>query len=426
MKSKCWDLSDLCKQGITNSYGLIGTRGWSALKNLRTDGQYLVSLPVETTTIIASSIPFTRGLLDYYVLSTGIFKQGTGSIKSYTFSGRVKIVDLIDVTWIQDSVKTIFLDSLGNYEVNPSGNTIPIANDICVLNGQIIAAGIKSGLGSLGEGAVAWSAIGSDKFAITKSNDAGNDNPNIGNILACLPLQDSGILLGTRGACQMYYAGHIFGFRDLDVPLIAGVGLCASSKNAAVYVSKSGDIIKIDKDGNFVNLGYGWLGNTVSDVKYFAGRNVFAFTTSSNTYLLDAKGLYSYGHKIYGEFNNGLVVNTGFEQSTWGFTLCPWDFGIAGLKTITEVYVRDGMPLNYRAVTATDGAAHSTAGISLNSMGSCKVVLAGDVLSLSYIAAISFDYPSVVPRISNFQVETLKLDKRFGAGGMPYGGSGVN
>jgi hypothetical protein len=166
---------------------------------------------------------------DYYITSAGIYSTASGTaLKAYTFVGFVKIINLIEVIWLQDDVKTFIVDRTGIYDVNPSGNTIPLCNSIVHMNGQILYGGVKDGFQQLGQGFIGWSEIAFDRFTLSKENTSGFYNPNIGVIYNILPLQDSAIVLGSAGAAQMFYAGHIFGFRDLDIPKIKSVNLCAS------------------------------------------------------------------------------------------------------------------------------------------------------------------------------------------------------
>lgn len=422
MKSKRLDLSGLSKQGLTPAFSAFSKVGWRSLKNLKTNGTTLIPCPIEVTTKIEACRPLTLGTVDYYILADGIYKQGTGLIHACTFSGIVKIVNMISVVWIQDSLTTLILDKDGVYTSNPSGNTIPIANDLCIMNGQIIIAGPSSGILDLDAGFVAWSAIGSDDFDLTKQNDSGCYSPNIGTVLNVLPLQDSVIVLGTRGACQMYYAGHIFGFRDLDIPLLKSRGLCASSTNFAFYISQSGSIVKVDKNGEFESLGFEWIGSSTLDVKYYNGRNLFAFSTSSETFLLDKAGMFSFGYKTYGEFNASLVVESAFEQDTYECYSTMWDCERAGLKRITEIYLNvtpSMSALNQQVIGYGDDFTTTPGWKNLNRWGVCKYIISG--------YQIAFGFKTTVPtEISGMQLEMLFADQRYGSGAAPMVGGAIN
>ena len=416
MRSKRQDLSEILKVGLTPKEGL--QKGFSMLKNLKTDGDSLVGLPTESTFLRASCIPFTLGASDYYVTASGIFSTASGTaLFAYTFVGPVKIVNLIEVVWIQDNVQTIIVDRSGIFTVNPTGHTIPVCNSIVHMNGQILAAGILDGFNQLNETYIAWSEIALDRFTLSKENTSGFYNPNIGSCYNILPLQDSAIVLGSRGAAQMFYAGHIFGFRDLDVPLLKAKNLCASSTNVCLYIAQDGSIVKIDKNGNFETLGFKWIGSDVIDVKYLNGRNLFIFTTASNSYCLDSKGMFSYGYRIWGEHNTKLVADTTFEQSTYGFKTTDNDFGKAGLKFLTEIYVADNLrsPAVRTVEIFPSGTLTSQGAKPLNGLSASKYPIVGDTFAIAYTS-------NTKPEITKLAVDIQDQDRRFGFGYTPYGG----
>lgn len=416
MRSKKLDLSAVLKVGLTPNVGVH--TGFVGLKNLRTDGQSLVGCPTETVYKRGSCTPFCMRAADFYITPTGLFSVSTGTaILARTWQGSVKIVNLIDVVWLQDDSATYILDSYGVTAVNPSGNTIPLCNSITQLNGQIVGAGFTSGFNSLDESFIGWSEIALDKFDLSKDNTAGFYNPNIGKCYNVLPLQDSLIVLGSRGACQMFYAGHIFGFRDLDIPPIKAKHLCASSTNLVIYVAKDGSLVKVDKNGSSASIGYSWIGESVVDVKYLNGRNVFVFTTVDNSYILDDKGMYSYGYRIWGEFTESLVVDTTFEQLTWSFETAELDFGKAGLKFVNEVFVQDNLrsPAARSVMLESSGTASTQGWKTLNSLAATKYPIVGDTISISYAS-------NTKPRITELFIELQDNDKRFGSGYTPYSG----
>ena len=418
MRSKRLDLSAILKVGLSPNVGVH--TGLSVVKNLRTDGHALVGLPTETTYKRGSCIPFCMRASDFYTTSAGLYSTSSGTaILARTWSGPLKIVNLIDVVWLQDSAATYILDAYGISAVNPSGNTIPLCNSIVQLNGQIICAGFLDDFNNLDETFIGWSEINLDRFTLTKDNTAGYYNPNIGKCLNVLPMQDNLIVLGSRGACQMYYAGHIFGFRDLDVPLLKAKHLCASSTNLVVYVGKDGAIIKVDKNGQATILGYSWIGENVVDVKYLNGRNVFVFTTADNSYLLDDKGMYSYGYKIWGEFTEALVTDTTFEQATWSFSTFESDFGKAGLKFVNEVFIQDNLRgTAQRSVKVeSSGTTNSQGWKALNGLAASKYPIVGDTISISYQS-------NTKPKITELHIEMQDTDRRFGFGYTPYSGKG--
>ena len=416
MRSKRVDLSGILKVGLTPNSGILP--GFSMLKNLRSDGQSLVSCPIESTLKRAYCVPFSMRSVDYYITATGLFITSTGTaILAYTWQGPVKIVNLIDVVWLQDDVKTYILDGYGVTDVNPSGNTIPLCNSLTQLNGQIVCAGFTGGFNSLDESFIGWSEISLDSFLLSKDNTAGFYNPNIGKCLNVLPLQDSLIVLGSRGACQMFYSGHIFGFRDLDIPALKSKHLCASSTNLVVYIAKNGDIIKVDKNGSSASIGYSWVGENVVDVKYLNGRNHFVFTTADNSYVLDDKGMFSFGYKIWGEHTESLVVDTSFEQATWGFETTELGFNSAGLKFVTEVFVQDNLrgAAQRSVMLESSGGTNSQGWKTLNSLSATKYPIVGDTVRINYQS-------NTKPVITTLVVEIQDNDRRFGFGYTPYSG----
>ncbi len=416
MRSKRLDLSEILKVGLSPKEGWHN--GLSMLKNMKTDGSSLVGIPDESVYKRAYCIPFTLGATDYFLTATAIYIRSSGTpIYAYTFVGPIKIVNLIEVVWIQDSVQTLVVDRTGVSAVNPSGNTIPLCNSIVHMNGQILVGGILDGFNQLNSSYIGWSEISLDKFTLSKDNTAGFYNPNIGTVYNILPLQDSVVVLGSRGACQMYYAGHIFGFRDLDIPRLKSANLCASSTNICLYVAQDNSIVKVDKVGNFETLGFKWLGAVTTDIKYLNGRNLFVFTTADNSYCLDSKGMFSFGYKIWGELNTDLVVDTTFEQDSYEFKTCEIDFGIAGLKYLNEVYVADNLrsPAIRSVEVFSSGTAQSQGSKILNSLGATKYPIVGNTLSIAYAA-------DTLPAVTNLVAEIQNTDRRFGFGYTPYGG----
>lgn len=413
-------LTEICKVGLSK-IDIAGNRlGLSYLKNLRTDGAWLQPCPIETTVKLSACTPFTVGLFDYYIKSDGVYKQGTGKIYSYTFVGRVKIINLIKVVWIQDDVLTLYVDSTGVYTTNPSGNTTPIANCMTSMNGQIIAGGILTssilGHEGLDAGYIAWTGIGVDNFSLTKQNESGIVHPDVGTVYEVLPLHaiDSFLVLGSRGATMMFYVEHIFGFKPIDIPLIKAEGLAASSHDTAVYIAQNGDIWRVKRDGSPEPLGYGWIGKDVTDVKYLKGRNIFVFTTSSNSFILDNLGMYSYGYKVWGEFNGALVVDTTFEQTTWEFRTTFWDAERSGLKNLMEVYVRDGLSTQTRNIKVYSETLSTTGGDKvLNTVDAVKYIQSGQNIAIEYRSAYA-------PVISSIHAQIIPLDRRFGNASLLY------
>lgn len=416
MRSKRLDLSAILKVGLSPNSG-VGA-GFSMLKNLRTNGQALIGCLSESVYKRGACTPFCIRASNFYITPTGLFSTASGTaILARTWVGSVKIVNLIDVIWLQDAEATYVLDSYGVSSVNPTGNTIPLCHSITQLGGQIVCAGFLDGFNSLDETFIGWSEIALDRFTLSKDNTAGFYNPNIGKCLNVLPMQDNLIVLGSRGACQMYYAGHIFGFRDIDVPPLKAQHLCASSTNLIVYISKDGEIVKIDKNGQSASLGYSWIGENVVDVKYLNGRNIFVFTTSDNSYLLDDKGMFSYGYKVWGEFTEDLVVDTSFEQLTYGFETLENDFGKAGLKFATEVFVQDNLrgPAERSVELKSSGTASSQGWKLLNGLSATKYPISGDTLRIGYIS-------DTRPKITELSIDIQDTDRRFGFGYTPYSG----
>lgn len=416
MRSKRLNLSEILKVGLSPKDGVH--TGLATLKNVKTDGSGLIGIPDETVYKRAYCIPFTLGQTDYYVTAAGIFIRSNGTaLQAYTFAGAIKIVNLIEVVWIQDTVQTFVVDRQGIFVVNPSGNTIPVCNALVHMNGQILAGGIRDSFNQLNESYIAWSEIALDRFTLSKENTAGFYNPNIGTIYNILPLQDSAIVLGSRGACQMFYAGHIFGFRDLDIPRLKAANLCASSTNICIYIAQDNSIVKVDKSGNSETLGYKWIGSQVVDVKYLNGRNIFVFTTSSNSYCLDSKGMFSYGYRIWGELNTDMVVDTTFEQDSYGFGTAELDLGKAGLKFLNEVYVADNLrsPAVRSVEVQSSGTTNSQGSKLLNSLSATKYPIVGDTFKVSYTS-------DTLPNITELVLEIQDNDRRFGFGYTPYGG----
>jgi len=422
MRSRKLSLTEILKVGLSPNRGV--NSGFEMLKNIRTDGQSLVGCPTESVSKLAvACTPFAMNQDDYYIRASNIYSLGSGiPLKVCTFVGSPKIVNLIEVAWIQDDSLTYVMDRQGIYTVNPSGNQIPLCNSIVVMNGQILVGGIVSGLNNLGKGTIAWSDIALDRFTIDKSNTAGFYNPNIGEVYNILPLQDSAIVLGSAGACQMYYAGNTFGFRDLDIPLLKSKGLCASSTNKAIYVAQDGSVVSVDKNGEATILGYSWIGKSVVKVQYLNGRNLFAFTDTVTTHLLDSKGLFGYGYKIWGEFNKTLGVIDSFEQNTFEFQTALFDLGRVGEKFIDEVAIQDS--LKYPADTRYIEVFESDGGLSqglkiLNSFNASKYPIAGEGFKLFYRS-------NSEPSITRIDIEYQAADKRFGGGYTPYSGGTKN
>lgn len=416
MKSKKLNLSEILKVGLSPKDGVH--LGLARLKNLRSNGSYLVGCPIETVTKRASCTPFTLSISDYYITAAGIYKTSTGTpIVVYTFVGTPKIVNLIEVVWIQDSVRTYIVDRSGPSLVNPSGNIIPVCNSIVHMNGQILCGGFLDNFNSLSEAFVGWSEIALDRFTLSKDNTAGFYNPNIGKVYNICAMQDSAIVFGSRGACQMYYAGHIFGFRDLDIELLKDKNLCASSTNIVVYIGKTGDIYKVDKNGESVLLGFKWIGSQTVSVSYLNGRNTFVFTTASTSYLLDSKGMFSYGYKVWGEFTDSLCVDSSFEQATFELETFAFDFDRPGVKNLQEVFVQDNLKYPTARTVAIKGMLDtSTQGPKpLNQVSASKYPISDVEFRLSYASAAS-------PVITDILVEVQDLDRRFGAGYTPYNG----
>lgn len=152
-------------------------------------------------------------------------------------------------------------------------------------------------------------------------------------------------------------------------------------------------------------------------MKYLNGRNIFVFTTSDNSYLLDDKGMFSYGYKVWGEFTEDLVVDTSFEQLTYGFETLENDFGKAGLKFATEVFVQDNLrsPATRSVELKSSGTVNSQGWKLLNGLSATKYPISGDTLRIGYIA-------DTRPKITELSIDIQDTDRRFGFGYTPYSG----
>jgi len=94
-----------------------------------------------------------------------------------------------------------------NLQVQTSGN-IPIARDICEVNGQLVVAGPWM-YGEHMPKAVAWSRVGSADFRLDQDNIAGNRLINdCGTILRVVPFGPSFIAYGTHGVARFTIADH--------------------------------------------------------------------------------------------------------------------------------------------------------------------------------------------------------------------------
>lgn len=415
MRATKYDLGGLLKVGLSPTIGKAP--GLEILKNLRTDGERLVPCTLEVPLKVGECIPFTLGTVDYYITSTALYKVGTPTpLLTRNFGTVLKIVNLIKVVWIQDSAGTVYVDSSGVYLNNPGGAATPLCNGLVNLNGQIIGGGVLDSFNQLDSGYIIWSMIGQGCFELSKDNMAGFFHPNIGVVYDLLPLQDSIIVLGSRGASQMFYAAHTFGFRDLDLPLLKSKSLSASSTNLGVYIAKDGSIIKVDKNGNFENLNYSWIGKDVVSVRYLNGRNWFLFTTLTDTYILDEKGMFGFGYRVWGEHTDRLVANSDFVQTSWELRTTFMDFQRAGLKHIFEVSIEDNAATKGEVIVYSEGVSKSQGYKSLNSLTGTKYPIAGQTLAAGYRNT------TVAPTIDRFQIEVGGMDKRFGFGKIPYGG----
>lgn len=416
MRLRKLNLTDLLKQGISPVDPLLGTGiGWALLENARTDGTSIKMCAEETVLKFSEPVRvLNQGMTDYILKATGIFSTSNSSIYSKTWIGSPKVVDLIKYAIIQDDTSTIFLDSSGVYTSNPSGRTIPKGNSIITLNGQIIVGGVKDLFNNLTEDYIVWSGIATDDFTLTKSNDAGIGHANIGRVHSLYPLQDSIIAMGSRGASQMYYAGHIFGFRDLDLPLAKGSNLGASSTNICLYIAKDGSIIKVDKSGNFENLGYSWLGLQTLKVSYLNGRNWFLFTTAERTFVLDSQGMFCFNSFVYGETADELVTYSAFSQDSSIVRTLFSDLGRVGYKTLQEIYLQERKATGMGTVKVyAESLDRSGSFRSLNLMGAAKYPMSGNLLAVEYKQTVDFS-------ISSFALEVFDVDKRFGTGSTPY------
>jgi len=410
MRTKRVQLGDIFKSGIASV--LNGSAGLSDLCNIKPSSQGPISCPTETVVKVAADCtPFTLGTTDYRITSTGIFEL-TETLPEHVkaFSGRLKIVNFIEVVWIQDSVSTYFMDRAGLYTVNPSGNTIPLCNDIQNWDGQVICAGILDGSLSLNEGFVLWGDIGKDSFDLDRQNIAGFSNPDIGAIKSVLLFDNSAMLLGDRGTSLMRQAEQTMGFKSRPGPAIRGVGLAASCGLYGIYVSVENCLILVKPDGTYEELGYRWLMPSITAVRYLPRKDWFLLDTATESYIIEKGALYRLGAKIYGESNIGLIVPSSFAQLTYSFKTTDMNFNRPGLKNLLEVTVQDGLPASdVRSVSVCNETSLSNGEKVLNSQSSTKYPIWGATLSVEYTS-------SSPPSISEFSVEMGFIDRRFGTG----------
>lgn len=417
-------LSEALKKGLSSTDPAIAANGLGSLKGLKSNGAYLVACGLQSTAIVPdpNGFSFNMGTSSFYTNGFAIWKL-TGSVWNLMlppspFALQVGLVDLSFLDFIgfgilTSSTKQLFFDANGVYEINPTGFALPKCQTYAELEGQIVGGGILDGFNGLTNEFVAWSKIGSDSFAVDKSNDSGFYYPKVGRVQKVLSMFESFIVLGAKGSSLMYYAEHTFGFKRLDLPNICPMGLGASTNEFAFYISDTETLIKVNRKGEFADLDYGWIMKDVVSMQRLKNTEEILFQTVNNSFILDNFGLYSFGYKVYGETSIGLIVASGFEQSTLEFETGGIGEDLAGLKRISETYVNSNAksPAFLRGFGILDNIKRYTSYAQQNNVMGSKRVVSANVVGFGF----KTDYQKDL-RVISISANVSKIDKRFGNG----------
>ncbi len=438
MRSKKIELSEILSKGLVNISPDANVPGFSFLKNLKTNGTHLVGCKIEKPYKVSSDVkPFMLLNKVFAIQGSSIVWLSGGefnSIETVYTDSQNRLAEVRSIlafhkfAIIQTESTTFFFDGSQVSLANPSGRDIPLCKSLADLKGQLICFGLSQnsaqlvgGVPDLDSSYVCWSGIGSDNFELTKSNTAGFFNPLIGEGLLVIPFQKSAILLGTQGSTQMLQAGSTFGFKDLNLPRprlegIYQTVLSASSGLKAAYIDQQDHIIILEESGKVTDLDFSWIAKDVVDIRYLKSRDWFIFTTASNSYVLDDKGMFSFDYIVYGEAYDQLIVEDEFEQASWEFETTCFNLNKAGLKNSRELFIADNLS-NTLAFAKIFNKEKQDQGFKvLNSLRATKYPLSGQSFGIAYTATNE-------PTVSTIQLEYIDLDKRFGSGYIPYKGA---
>ena len=418
-----WKLSlnDSLKKGLCSADPALGEVGFASLKGLKTNGVYLYSCALENTVVVPTTITpfyFSMGTRSYYTDGVRIYKRESGAwVDKRAGIGLTNIhfLDFGAYGILTAAGGILFFDTTATefFTVNPTGFTTPRFKTSTTLNGQIIGGGLLDAWSNLSDEFICWSKIGSDSFVLDKSNDSGYYNPNIGAIGKVLGYGDKVLALGQRGAVLLYYAEHTFGFKPLDLPKPGSLFLGASTKDFAYYIDQHDNLIKVGSKGDFVNLDFAWLMKDVIEVRTLAKSNEVVFTTSENSYIIDHAGMYSYGYRVFGDWNGGLITEGGFEQDTVGFATSSLNADLAGMKTLTEVYIasNSGEVVTAQGFGELNLTTRLTRAVPINNVSGAKIVVQANAIGVIIETVWQRDL-----RVTSLSVNMAKSDKRFGTG----------
>ena len=412
------DLKSSLSVGLCNTDPRTDSVGFSELVNLKTNGKYLISCPVQETVIAdyPTVFVFTLGSNLFCATPTHIYQYVSGTWiqkKYYANLTNLRFLDFVGTGILCNGSQNIFVSTSTITKSNPDGFQIPLFNDSVVLNGQIVGAGVLDNTYDLTNESIMWSKIGSDCFTIDKQNTAGFYHGNIGECVKVLSLREGFIVMGTSGSFIMIYDQHTFAFRGINIPKIGSLHLGASIKDMVYYISENNELVVTGKNGDYTVLNYEWIMKDVIEMRTLERPNEVLFNTSDMSFILDKFGMYSYGFKIHGDSEIGLVVQSDFQQSTVAMTKSKVGLDSLGVVTSGEVGITDNKTESWITSGFVEINQVNTFGraVLFNKQGVGKVKVTGD--GIGFRAVSSFE-PNT--RVTDMYIELSKIDRRVGTG----------
>lgn len=416
MRQYKFDYSEIFKTGLVSNES---KKGFTRLQNLYPwDGclRYWAR-PSVVEAIDSSSQIFRIGLYSFRCLSTGIEKLVDGAyvpVITLVSSTPWSCLNFIKFGVLTDGVNRVYVDAEGN--CSWIGTNFPKAASSCDLNGQVIVGGLDGSWNSLDRTYVAWSKIGSLDFTIDKTNEAGFHNPDVGIVKSVLKLNKDFVALGENGIAHYSPAAQSFSYRKLGNVGISDTLFAASNGQEVYYVDKLGDLIQINSSNGATNLGYRWIfkGKTCKLHWAETENELRIVVDNQKTYILNSHGLYETNLVILGSSVDGLCSVYGPQEvSDAYFETTNENVELAGLKTISEVYVEDSSEdgKTISIVSQIGTKINRSREQLVNSLGTVVPNIVVDRFKIAYRVS---DYSD--GKITNLYCQTMKNDSRFGTG----------
>jgi len=378
---------------------------------------------------------FEIGSVSYLFSVNSIWEIGSSSLGSCLFSGiptggKWVCADYQTYALFSNGIVVISLDSNGDFAYTEE---VPVGKEMVNYNGQLLIGNhtlnynefIPNAIPSLeiGKSFISYSGIGNIDCVVSEDNiEAGYQCLlELGEIVGISVLNNSPIVLGTRGVVRLLPVEHFFGKR-----VISSVGPRDSfswclGEGVLYFIDGKGKLWGISGEEKVSLLGFGYLFKDLGTRMFFKKNTEEVFIkTEGKTFVLNSEGLYSLTGNFLASIGSGdrFLVSSIPSLENGKFITSIFDFKDPGLKVIEEIslgvdsgVLEENLSFRIHTREKINGPWFLSPLYRLNNENVCKPHVAGSEFKIEFFAS-GFSYSSPDWMIVQYD----KIDKRYNRG----------